>query len=174
MTRETGWSSVELVASVSLLVVGLMSLAIGFHGTARLASTSRQNYLLSLTCRNMIAELEGSSFSTLTSEYGPSSGKSAFWSGDNDADGKAEAELFYSAPTTSLASGSVQFFNNESSMPSTWCTLTSGLDLDADGIVGLTADTDYKILPTRITISVNGTDGTRTLTTDLILVNRGL
>jgi type II secretory pathway pseudopilin PulG len=171
-TREGGFSIVELGASLTLLIFGLLSMAVGFHGATRLADSTRDNYLLHMATRNMVAELQGATFETLTTEYGAGSGKEDFWVGLLDPVNQAVGEVVYSAPvqtTTRTAAGSIQFFTGEQTMPTTWTGVSGGVDLDFDGNVSGTSATDYQILPVRLDIVVPGADGPRTLVQDIIL-----
>jgi hypothetical protein len=172
-TREDGFSIVELGGSLTMLVFTLLSMVFAFHGAARMAGSTRDNYLLNLSCRNMVTELQGSQFETLTADYGSGSGKESFWVGLLDPITRAVGEVVHSAPvttTTRTAAGDLKFFTDETSAPSTW-TISGGLDLNFDGSVSGTSSGDYRILPARIEVVVAGADGPRSLVSDVILTN---
>ena len=160
-TRTGGWSLLELSVSITVLVVALLGLATGLHGTARLEETNRENQLLGVACKNLIAELRTVSFSTVVASYGAGSGKENFWIG-------SDKKLYFATKADALATGQIEFFNNESAMPSSWTQFSGGLDLNANGTVESTV-TDYRVLPTRFTLNLTRPDGVRTHVLNLIL-----
>jgi hypothetical protein len=167
-TREGGWSTVDLMASVTVLVLGLMSMAVGFCGASRLAATTRDNYLLNQAHRGFVAELQGSEFTTLTAEYGSTSEKESFWLSVSDVVDTL-GRILYSAPADAHVAGSVELHPDERVTPSGWQGIGAGLDLDADGSVNGDSTDDYRILPVSIEITVQGIDGPRILESDVIL-----
>jgi len=164
--RETGWSIVELMVSITVLVVGLLSLAAGLFGASRLNESTHDNYVLSEAYNNAVAALQTAPFSSLTASFGPGSPKQAFWVDQNGG-------LFYKAPTDSLAQGTIEIFNIESAMPTSWSGLATGLDLNANGKVDTGPVTNYLVLPVRITLTMDRRYGQRTFTADLILAPPG-
>jgi len=168
-TREGGWSTVEVVASVTVLVFGLMSMAVGFCSASRLAATTHDNYLLNQAHRGFVADLQSSQFANLPAEYGPSSGKESFWLKLIDTVTRTAGEILYTAPLDPYVEGSVQLFPDESSPPSGWRGITGGLDLDADGSSNGSSSNDYRVLPTSIEITIQALDGPRTLQSDMII-----
>jgi hypothetical protein len=166
-TREGGWSTVDLLASITVLVVGLMSMAVGFCSASRLAATTRDNYLINQAHRGFVAELQGSQFTTLATEYGTSSGKESFWL--SDLVSGTVGRILYSAPTEVHVAGNVLLYPDESTPPSRWQGIGSGLDLDADGSLNGSSTSDYRILPASVSITVQALDGPRTLESDFIL-----
>lgn len=174
-TREGGWTTVELAASIAVLVLGLISLAVGFHGTAILTQKTRENNLLGQAYRNMVAELKVGQFNAVSNDFAVGSGRENFWLGDNNTDPVPEQKVFYSAPLKELLTGNVHFYD-ETSIPGTWSGFPGGIDINADGLIGsvlpvlaLPSTKPYKVLPTRITINLNGLDGMRTLNAEFLL-----
>jgi hypothetical protein len=168
-TREGGFSTVDIVASITVLVLGLMSMAVGFCNASRLASTTHDNYLLSQAHRGFVADLQSAQFANLPTEYGPSSGKDNFWLKVVDTVTRTAGEILYAAPVDPYVEGKVQLFPDESTPPSGWRGITGGLDLDADGTANGSSASDYRVLPTSIEITVQALDGPRTLQSDLII-----
>lgn len=166
-TREGGWSTVDLLASITVLVIGLMGMAVGFCSASRLAATTRDNYLLNQAHRGFVADLQSSQFTNLPNEYGPSSGKETFWLNVLDPITRTAGDILYTAPSDPYVEGQVQLFPDESALPSGWQGVS--LDLDADGSVSGSSSTDYRILPASIAITVQAIDGPRTLESDLII-----
>lgn len=173
--RESGWTTVEMASSIAILIVGLISLAVGFQGTAVLTQKTRENNLLSQACRNVVAELKTGQFSSVSADFGPGSGKESFWLGDNNSDAVTEQKVFYSTPLKPLLAGNVHFYD-ETTLPSTWLGFLGGLDINADGVVGnvlsllnLSSTKPYMVLPTRVTLNLNGLDGMRTLNAEFLL-----
>lgn len=175
--REAGWSTVELVASITVLVIGLLSLAVGFHGTASLTRQTRENQVLGHAYRNLAAQLESERFEDVASLFGPGSGKDRFWCGDDNADSLDEQKIHYQAPQKLLAAGKVSFFD-ETTLPPGWRGFLGGLDLNADGQLsncgpggdgGGSGSGRYRILPTRVDLTVDSFEGPRTLALEFIL-----
>jgi hypothetical protein len=168
---DGGFSLVDLVASIGILVVGLMSLAAGFHGAANLASETRDNYLLTLSERNVLAELKGSTFEDLTKDYATSTGKDTFWIG---LDGSSTTAGTVNRTTLPVGiqppTGTIFVHDSETILPLRWGgILLGGLDLNLDGLLNLLPILDYGILPVRIVVTVQGVRGPRTLETQTIL-----
>lgn len=161
--RQAGWSLIELMIAISFLLVGLMSLILGYHNAFRLDENARDQHLMKLACNNMIAEAQAVPLSTVTTQFGSGSGKENFWCGQDD-------RICFADPGNALATGQITFFTNESAMPLSWSGFSGGLDLNGNGIIDSGSVTDYRILPTRITITANRPDGVRTFTTDFILI----
>jgi len=160
--RQAGWSHVELVAAMALLVTGFLGLAVGFHGTSRLAQDSRDTGVLNAGCRNVIEVLRSVPFASVTTEFGPGSGKDLIWCGRDGA-------ISFSDPGDAMASGRIELFDDESSIPPAFEDLDSGFDLNADGTVESNSVSDYKILPGLLTFDAVSASGPRTLTVHFIL-----
>ena len=161
----------DLVASIGILVVGLMSLAAGFHGAANLAAETRDNYLLTMSERNVIAELKGATFEDLTKDYATSSGKDTFWIG---LDGSSTTAGTVNRSTLPVGiqppTGTIHVHDSETILPLGWGGILGGLDLNLDGLLNLIPSVDYRILPVRIAVTVQGPRGPRTLETQTILI----
>jgi len=167
---EEGFSLVDLVASIGILVIGLMSLAAGFHGAANLAADTRDNYLLTLSERNVIAELKGSPFEDLTKDYAPSSGKDSFWIGlDGSSTTTGTVNRSPLPGAIQPPTGTIYLHDSETLLPLRWGGLLGGLDLNLDGLLNLLPPLDYRILPVRVEVTVQGSRGPRTLETQTIL-----
>ena len=167
--REGGWSMMELAVSITVLVLGVMGFLAGFHGAAKLDADTRDNYLINLAYRNVVAELSSSQFENLTADYGTGSGKEDFYLAPVDSTTKVLGDIVYTVPTRPQATGSIQFFPEESSPPTTWNGVAGSLDLNADGSICGGASSDYLILPTIVGITVESIQGPRTVETNLIL-----
>ena len=174
MRSDEGFSLVDLVASIGVLVVGLMSLAAGFHGAANLAADTRDNYLLTLSERNVLAELKGATFEDLTKDYAPSSGKDTFWIGLDGASTTTGTVNHSTLPAAiQPPTGTIHLHDSETSLPLGWGGILGGLDLNLDGLLDLLPILDYRILPVRIAVTVQSARGPRTLETQTILTRPG-
>ncbi len=160
--RSSGFSLLELVCALTILVVGALALMATFLSTMRLADESRELAVLTASCRNMIEALKSEPFKTLPQNFGPSTVKSNFWSEPSGA-------VCFSAPSQTEVSGTIEFFNNEGQIPSSFADLAGGFDLNGNGSVDSTPVTDYKVLPGRIVATLNGKNGQRSVTLDFIL-----
>jgi hypothetical protein len=114
----------------------------------------------------VIGELRKVPFSNLLTAYGSMSGKDSFWIGQ-------DLKLYFTAQPNSLATGQIQFFNKESAMPSPWPSFSAGFDLNASGTIEPNPVTNYRVLPTRITLNTDRMDGAGTLVMDLLLTETG-
>jgi len=160
--RQSGWSLIELMIAITFLLVGLVSLIVGYHNAFRLDENARDQHLMKLVCSNMIAEAQAVPLSTVTTAFGVGSTKENFWCGQDE-------RIYYGDPGNALATGQITFFTSEAAMPLSWSGFSGGLDLNGNGIIDIVPVTDYRILPARITITANRPDGVRTFTTDFIL-----
>lgn len=164
--REGGWSLVELAVSVSFVVIGVLGLALGMFRAANLQEETRENCLLSQTFRNILAEVQKVPFSSVTTTFGPSSGKDKFWCAEDGG-------VYFSPPKKYEASGQIQFFTQESAVPKVLSGLTGSLDLSGNGTIDLFPVTDYKVLPVRLTLTLDRSEGSTTHVADFLLTDSG-
>jgi hypothetical protein len=186
--RAGGWSTVELMIAITVMVLGVLSLAAGFQGAAALAARTRENLILHLAYRNIVGELQAAPFSELTTDYGPGSGRESFWLGTDDPASPTLGGIVHSPPRVQYAAGSLAFYATETEPPSGPLdpltqildrtttlveTALDPIDLNLDGRLADGASTDYRILPVRIKVAVIGGEEPRTLVTDIILKEPG-
>jgi len=161
--RESGWSYIELLATVTILVVGVIALMKGFFDGSRLTETARETTLLNAACRNVVETLRTVPFNGVVAQYGSGSGRDRFWCGP-------EGVVSFSAMNNAWAQGRIEFFNNESAIPSSFANLSGGFDLNANGTVEAQPVSDFKILPVRVTCDVAPPSQSRPVTLELILM----
>ena len=162
--RQAGFGIMEIMVTVAVIVVGLIGTMSAFLGTTRLSDDNRWNILFDVASRNAIEQLRSVAFTSVTTEFGPGSGKQDFWFDD-------EGNLLFADPGDAAGTGRFEFFNNESAIPSSFADLAGGFDLNANGVVENGLITDYKLLPTRVSVSISLFSGPLTLDSELLLTS---
>ncbi len=154
---------VEIAIAISILAIGALAFAGTFVNTAQLSQDTRDTRVITVAMKNVLETLHAEHFPSLTTNYGQGTANPSFWCTD-------DGTVVFTDPGNASVTGSIEFFNDESSIPASFAGLNGGFDLNADGTVSSGPVSDYRILPTRITMTVvDSTSSTRVVTTDVLL-----
>ncbi len=163
--RRNGWSSVGLLATVTLMAWGVLGLSAGVFGEKQLEGIGQEDNLLLQASRTVIQELKKASFPLLVKEFGPGSDKELFWV-------DLQGHLAFSQPENPQVSGTITLFNNESAIPLSFQELSGSYDLNKNGTLEREPVFDYEFLPVRITLSVRQSESPKLVNVDFILCDR--
>jgi prepilin-type N-terminal cleavage/methylation domain-containing protein len=157
---RAGFTLLEvLIASGVLLVVAAALVAVFLVSARRSAENSGES-LLSVAARNVIARLHAEEFETLTTSL-----PTAFFGAENGA-------ISFTDPGDAPISGTLEFFNDEQGIPSSFGELSGDFDLNANGTIDDSPVSDYKVLPARIDLILNDPTSPRTATIHVVLGKR--
>ena len=129
----------------------------------RLSEDNHHTALITSACRSIFATLQSDDFDDLTTDYGSGTPIPQFWV-------LSTGDITVANPGNAAVSGTITFFPDESSIPASFAALGSSYDLNNNGSIDGVV-TDYRILPTRITLTTNSPDP-RTVTVESILYAR--
>lgn len=161
--RNEGFSFLELVGAITLLMAGLAAFAGVYLSTTRTTEMNRENNLVTVTIRNVAETLEAAAFTSIVTDYGAGSTREFFWC-------EADGALLFADPGGAEIAGRLYFYNDEQNIPAEFADLAADGDINGSGTIENTV-TDYVILPTRIELTVLNASPPRVVTVDLILTD---
>ena len=157
---SSGFSLVEVMAGLVILVVGLLALALTVLSSTRASAETRNDSVVIFACRTVFESLNATDRAEIVGDYGPSSGQSDFWlSGDG--------AVSFSDPGDSIAFGAITLFDDESAVPAGFGNTSTGFDLNGNGTIEGTVD-DFHVLPVRLELTVPEVNGDRQYTFDYL------
>lgn len=160
--REAGMSLVDLIASLTLLSVGLLAYYQGVFHSVRLGEQTRANDDIAVALRNTLSRLQAEDFEDIVTLYDVGSGQEDFFVNGG-------GEIVFVQPAEVIATGTLEFFLEEDNIPKVFGMPSDSLDLDADGTIESGVISDYKALPVLITLQTDRPLGSYTRTFPVIL-----
>ena len=159
-TPQNGFTLIEIMVATGILVIAVTALAAVFLVATRQSTQNNGEVLLTAAARNIIATLQGEDFASLTQNN-----QRTFYGAQNGT-------ISFTDPGSAPVSGTVEFFDDEDDIPSSFGDLSGSFDLNANGIIDASPVSDYKVLPTRIDLNLNDPNDSRTITIDVLLTQR--
>ena len=157
---QNGFTLIEILIATGILLVVIAALVGVFMVAASRAAENNGNVLLSVTARNIVARLRAEEFVTLTANF-----QTTFHGTENGS-------ISFVDPGDAPVSGTLEFFDDENNIPGSFGELSGTFDLNANGKIDASPVSDYKVLPTRIHLTLNDPNDSRTATIDLVLRKR--
>ena len=157
---QNGFTLIEIFIATGILLIVIAALVGVFMVAASRATENNGNVLLSVVARNIIARLRAEEFVTLTADF-----QTTFHGTENGS-------ISFADPGDAPVSGTLEFFDDENNIPGSFGELSDTFDLNANGEIDATPVSDYKVLPTRIHLTLNDPNDARTATIDLVLRKR--
>ncbi len=157
---QNGFTLIEVMVATGILVITVTALAAVFLVATRQSTENNGDVLLTAAARNIIATLQSEDFSSLTQNI-----QGTFYGAQNGM-------ISFADPGNAPVSGTVEFFDDENDIPSSFGDLSGSFDLNANGIIDAAPVSDYKVLPTRIDLNLNDPNDSRTVTINLLLTRR--
>ena len=157
---QDGFTLLEIVIAIGILLVVVASLVAVFLVASSRAAENNGNVLLSVVAGNLVARLRAEEFVTLTADF-----QTTFHCTENGS-------ISFVDPGDAPVSGTLEFFDDENNIPGSFGELSGTFDLNANGTIDASPVSDYKVLPTRIHLTLNDPNDSRTATIDLVLRRR--
>lgn len=159
MSRERGFTLLELTFSMVVLAVGVLATAATLGSLTKMGDERTVESQRTILLRNAIAILKEAPFEDAVEVF---SGQTSQFVCHPDG------SVTFTPSEDSTGVGTFEFFTNEQSVPESFADLSSGFDLNGNGVIDATPVDDYRVLPVRITISLESRGVDLSSTTDLL------
>lgn len=159
MRNEQGFTLVELTISLTVLAVGVLGTAATFGSLVKIGDERTQETSRSVVLRNAIATLQSVAFEDAPTVYDPQSSVFACL---------PDGTVVLQDVPEAIGKGVFQFYTDEGAIPAGFADLPQGFDLNGNGLIDAGPVTDYRLLPVRITLSLEERGVVRTTNTDLL------